>query len=78
MPTREQAEGERSWAEAGFLGLAVIHFVAAGVLIVLPALISLASGSFDAADYQFGLVVLFLGGVWWGLRHVARRGWLSN
>lgn len=76
-PSRETPR-ERSFFEAGFLGFAVLNGVAGVVLIVIPLLVSISTGSFVLSDYDVGFAGLGFGAVFWGLSRVARSAMLSN
>ena len=71
------ARAERTFLEAGLLGLAVLHGIAGGVLLIVPLAITLSGVPFDAADYGLGFAGVFLAAGWWALsrisRHVERR-----
>ena len=69
---------ERSFLEAGFLGFAVLNGVAALVLIGIPLLVSMLSGSFAVSDYGVGLAGLGFAAVFWALSRVARHARLSS
>jgi len=64
---------ERTFLEAGFLGLAVLNGIAGAVLLIVPLLITLSGAPFAASDYGLGLAGVFLGAVWWGLSRISRQ-----
>jgi len=72
MANAQASQRERTFLEAGFFGFAVLNAIAGSVLIVVPFLVSLYTGSFAFSDYGLGCAGLAFAAGFWGLSWLSR------